>query len=208
MNEGFWKVTALYTKYSTPTCHHKKDLLIQHKPTFSRTTKSLNLHLVIEPVANPIKSHINKIFVFPITLSYWSQGLSHKINKQYLFERYGCALLTSLFCPHKLSTYSSLNKSAVFNFWPTVKQLNRQINDHMNAIFICHFCSLPCLRFLLCACFCPCLDTRAMCMCGSSPFQVYRQFVLHPVIMAQRYTHYVSLSMRHCSNSLWREKAD
>lgn len=70
------------------------------------------------------------------------------------------------------------------------------------------------LYFLLSLFLCVVLVTEYMCasvfvfilvfVCRSSSFQVYRQFVLHPVIMAQRYTHYVSVSVRHCSNPLWR----
>lgn len=112
-----------------------------------------------------------------------------------------------LLFPHKLSTYCSRNKSAVFIFCPAVRQLNGQINDRRKAIYT--FCSRGVCVSRSCRSVCVFLSVSLhLCMRGSSAFQVYRRFVVYPVIMARRYTHYVSQSMRHCSNPLGREKAD
>lgn len=103
--------------------------------------------------------------------------------------------------PLKLTIYGSINKSTVFIFCPAVKQLNGQIDDRLKAVYT--FCSQCVLCVGVCLSVCVFLSASLhLCMCGSSAFHVYRQFVLHPVIMAQRYTHYVSVSMQHCSNPL------
>lgn len=129
-------MTALYTKYNTPAYHHQKNnILSQHTPTFSLTTKSLNLHLVIEPMANLFKS----LTSFSLLRFHIEVKASHtQVTSMYL-EDMDVSFTPPLLFPHKLSTYCSLNKSVVFIFCPAVRQLNGHINDRRKAIYT--FCS-------------------------------------------------------------------
>lgn len=153
---------------------------------FFLTRKSLNLHLVIESVSilssNGLTSFYLKHFCIEVEASL--------TGNEHLFGGYKRGLCSSSFPPppHSLVTYCSLNKSAVFILCPAAKQLNGRAIDRAGSplppVCLCGELVLIWAHISV-----PGLYTRLR---GSSFLQVYRQFDLHPVIMAQRYTHYVS----------------
>lgn len=129
---------------------------------------------------------------FPSTKrSYRSQDLSGRsiICTIYRYSHH------SSFC---FFTHSSLTAIFIFCAAVSIWMDRSMIQSHVYDL----------LPMCLCVVLVPKWQPLHSCVCESSPFQVNRQFVLHPVIMTQRYTHYIALSMRRCSKPLWREKAD
>jgi len=100
----------------------------------------------MEPMANPIVRHINLILLltsFPSsTLVVMAYCLLSCTQVTWTTTR-NCHLVDISVAPltppslfsHKLTVYSSINKSAVFILCLAVKQLNRQINDRVKAIY-------------------------------------------------------------------------